>query len=88
MYVCMYLSIYVAIRRPRAYHACAHAQIYLDGIPVKIVIMLTKVPLIVVRVIVSVITCSSSGVVGVNALLSAHACKKRREGTVPVLSNT
>ena len=27
MYVCMHLCMYVVIRRPRAYHACAHAQI-------------------------------------------------------------
>ena len=55
---------------------------YLEGIPVKIVIMLTQVPLIVVQVIVSVITCCSSRVVRVNALLSAHAMQeeKRRYG--------
>ena len=64
------MYVYVVIR-PRAYHACAHAQIL--SIPVKIFTML---PLIVVQVIVSVISCCSSGVAGVSALLSAHAMQE------------
>ena len=74
MYVSIYYVVHVLI---------THAQI-LGQYTGKIVIMLMQVPLIVVRVIVSVITYCSSGVVGVNALLSARTmqCKKRREGTV------
>ena len=69
----MYVSIYVAIHRPRAYYACAHAQILgrytgkdRHNADAR------------VRVIVSVITCCSSGVVGVNALLSAHAMQEEK----------
>ena len=77
MYVCMY----AAIHRPRAYHACAHAQI-LGGYTSKDRHNADASASDVVWVIVSMITCCSSGVVEVNALLSAHVMQeeKRRYG--------
>ena len=73
--------MYVAIHRPCANHVCVHAQI-LGRYTGKD--RHNADTSIVVRVIVSMITgtCCSSGVVGVNALLSAHAMQeeKRRYG--------
>ena len=79
MYLCMHLRIYVCmyvgIRHPRAYHACAHAQILGWYIPVKIVIMLMHVPLIVVQ--------SSWGECSTKCTCNAQREEKVRSKVIP-----
>ena len=79
MYVCMYVCMYVAIHHPHAYHACMHAGRYIGKdrhILVPLHMYIKAYSTDTVRLIVSVITYCSNGIVGMNALLSAHAMQE------------
>ena len=66
---CMYVCMYVAIRCPRVDHACVHAQILGYGKGSSNSMLCSTVWVICVATL-SMTTCYSNGVVGMNTLLT------------------